>query len=199
MSPAPSFPRMTPPPPLETHGQPIILIGLMGCGKTTVGKALSKRIGLPLLDTDAVIEEQIGKSISDIFQEEGEAHFRKLETALLRYLETSSASSSGSAVISTGGGIVLRPENRSILRRLGFCVWLNVELPVLLMRTARGNNRPLLRTEDRRGAMEKLLRERAPLYAETAHLRLDTAGMDVDLVARAVHEAAENFFARRLR
>ncbi len=186
---------MVQPLPQETFERPIILIGLMGCGKTTVGKALSKRTGLPLLDMDAVIEEQIGKSISEIFQEEGEGHFRKLETALLRYLEKSSDASSGAAIISTGGGVVLRPENRRIMRRLGFCVWLNVELSTLLSRTSRGSNRPLLKTRDRRATMEKLLRERTPLYEETAHLRLDTTGMDINGIVCAVQQAAETFFS----
>jgi len=186
---------MVQPLPRETFARPIILIGLMGCGKTTVGKALSKRIGLPLLDMDAVIEEQIGRSISEIFQEKGEEHFRKLETALLRYLEKGADSSSGAAIISTGGGVVLKPENRHIIRRLGFCVWLNVELSALLVRTSRGNNRPLLKTQDRRATMEKLLRERTPLYEETAHLRLDTTGMDINSVVCAVQQAARDFFA----
>ena len=186
---------MEQPLPQETFARPIILIGLMGCGKTTVGKALSKRTGLPLLDMDAVIEEQIGKSISEIFQEKGEGHFRKLETALLRYLEKGADSPSGAAIISTGGGVVLSPENRRIIRRLGFCVWLNVELSALLIRTSRGNNRPLLKTQDRRATMEKLLSERTPLYEETAHLRLDTTGMDINRVVCAVQQAARDFFA----
>lgn len=75
--------------PIDTHGRPIILVGMMGSGKTTVGKELSKLTGLPLLDMDSVIEEQIGKSIADIFREDGESRFRALETALLRYLEDS--------------------------------------------------------------------------------------------------------------
>lgn len=186
---------MAQPLPQETFERPIILIGLMGCGKTTVGKALSKRTGLPLLDMDAVIEEQIGKSISEIFQEKGENHFRKLETALLQYLEKGTDPTSGAAIISTGGGVVLRPENRRIIRRLGFCVWLNVELSTLLARTSRGNNRPLLKTQDRRATMEKLLRERTPLYEETAHLRLDTTGLDINHVVCAVQQAARDFFA----
>ncbi len=182
------------PPIIDTHGRPIILIGLMGCGKTTVGRELSKMLAMPLLDMDAVIEEQIGKPISAIFHDEGEAHFRALETALLRYLEQGAGSSTGAAIISTGGGVVLRPENRAIMQRLGFCVWLNVAVHALMSRTARNNNRPLLAKGNRRATLERLSRERNPLYAEAAHLQLDSTRMDVMTVARHVRRAAEEFF-----
>lgn len=182
--------------PLDTHGHPIILIGMMGCGKTTVGKELSKATGMPLLDMDAVIEEQIGKSISDIFKDDGEIRFRNLETALLRYLEGRAESATRhAAVISTGGGVVMRPENRAVIRRLGFAVWFHVEIPALLARTARSGNRPLLKTEDRCATLSRLYDLRAPLYAETAHLRLDTTHMDVPSIVHAIYEAAAGFFA----
>ncbi len=175
--------------------RPIILIGLMGCGKTTVGRELSKMLGMPLLDMDAVIEEQIGKPIPAIFQEEGEAHFRALETALLRYLlQEEGNSSSGVPIISTGGGVVLREENRAILRRLGFCVWLNVEVPTLIARTARSNNRPLLANTNRRATLERLSEQRNPLYAQTAHLELDSTKMDIGTVVRCISAAAQDFY-----
>ncbi len=188
------MPCVTPTAPvIDTHGRPIILIGLMGCGKTTVGRELSKMLGMPFLDMDAIIEEQIGKPIPAIFRDEGEAHFRALETALLRYLETC-AGGAGAAIISTGGGVVLRPENRDILLRLGFCVWLDVEVPALLSRTARSINRPLLANVNRRVVLERLSRERTPLYAAAAHLRLDSTRLDVMQVTRRVCREAEAFF-----
>lgn len=181
---------------LDSQGRPIILIGLMGCGKTTVGKELSKETGMPLLDMDMVIEEQIGKPIADIFRDEGEAHFRALETALLRYLESEEGFSiCRNSIISTGGGVVLRPENREILHRLGFAVWLSVDVEILLNRTARNNNRPLLRRPDRKEVLHQLLALRSPMYAETAHLKLDTSTMDVPSVVRAVHQAACRYFS----
>ncbi len=183
-------------PQLDTHGRPIILIGLMGCGKTTVGKELSKQLRMPFLDMDAVIEEQIGKSIPAIFRDEGEAHFRALETALLRYLDSGTGSDSAPAIISTGGGVVLRPENRDIILRLGFSVWLNVTVPALLARTARSANRPLLARADRRATLERLSRERTPLYAAASHLRLDSTRMDVHTVVSRICGAAASFFAR---
>lgn len=183
-------------PKLNTQGCPIILIGLMGCGKTTVGKELSKQTGMPLLDMDSVIEEQIGKPIADIFRDEGEAHFRALETALLRYLESEEGSNvCRNSIISTGGGVVLRPENREILRRLGFTVWLSVEVDVLINRTMRNNNRPLLRRPDREEVLNQLLIQRSPMYAETAHLKLDSSDLDIPAVVRAVYKAAQEFFS----
>ncbi len=176
----------------------IILIGLMGCGKTTAGRELSKLLGKPFLDMDAVIEEQIGKPIPAIFREEGEGHFRALETALLRYLLSEEGQGAGAAIISTGGGVVLREENRALLRRMGFCVWLNVDVPTLITRTARSNNRPLLLNTDRRAVLEKLSEQRNPLYASTAHLRLDTSRMDIGSVVRSIAEAAQQFRGQRV-
>ncbi len=181
---------------LNTQGRPIILIGLMGCGKTTVGKELSKLTGMPLLDMDSVIEEQIGKPIADIFRDEGEAHFRALETALLRYLESDEGSAvCCNSIISTGGGVVLRPENREILRRLGFTVWLSVDVDILISRTMRNNNRPLLRRPDREEVLNQLLTQRSPMYAETAHLKLDSSELDIPSVVREVYKAACAFFS----
>ena len=185
MAPAPTH-------PIDTKGLPIILIGLMGCGKTTVGKALSKRTGMPLLDTDAIIEKQIGKPIPEIFAEQGEAHFRALETALLRYLLYNPTPSP--AIISTGGGIVVRPENRDLLRKLGFTVWLNVSINALLLRTAKSTNRPLLLNTDRRAVFTRLDSERRAFYKEAAHLWLEASYLDVNSVAVRVCEEAEKFF-----
>lgn len=178
---------------LETYGHPIILIGLMGCGKTTVGKALSVLTGMPLLDTDAIIEEHSGRSIADIFQSFGEAHFRSMETALLRYLKQHPTP----AIISTGGGIVVRAENRKLLHRLGFTVWLDVEVPALLARLARSTTRPLLNRPDRQEVLERLEAERRPLYAETANLALPSTHLDIHGAADCVYAAAKDFFALR--
>lgn len=185
---------MVPTHPIDTKGRPIILIGLMGCGKTTVGKALSMRTGLPLLDTDAIIEEQYGKTIPRIFEEDGEMTFRNLETALLRYL-LEGRGTRPPAVISTGGGIIMRPENRRILHHLGFVVWLNVAVSALLARTAHAGNRPLLEVADRRAALLQLSHVRRPLYEETAHLRLNTTRMDVNGVVHEICRRADRFFA----
>ena len=184
---------MNPSHPIETHGRPIILIGLMGSGKTTVGKLIGKRTGMPLLDMDALIEEQVGRKIPEIFAEQGEEHFRALETALLRYLLEHPQTPP--PVISTGGGVVVREENRELLRKLGCVVWLNVSVRSLLHRTARSTNRPLLQTPDRAATLHRLFAEREPLYRETAHRIVNSSRMEVGEVCRRVCELAERFFA----
>ena len=181
---------------LHTAGHPIVLIGLMGSGKSTVGRELSRRTGLPFLDMDAVIEEQVGMSIPDIFREKGENHFRVLETALLRYIERSVAEGQGAHIISTGGGVVLRPENRDILRRLGMTVWLNVDLPNLLQRTARAQNRPLLQVDDREATLRELLTVRSPLYTQASHLRINSSEMKVSEVVDSILRHANKHFKR---
>lgn len=182
---------------LHTTGHPIVLIGLMGCGKSTVGRELSRRTGLPFLDMDAVIEEQVGMSIPDIFREKGEAHFRLLETTLLRYIEQQVLTGQGGHIISTGGGVVLRPENREILRRLGLTVWLNVDLPNLLARTARAQNRPLLQVDDREAVLKALIAERSPLYTQASHLRINSSGMKAQEVVNTILRHAQKFFKHR--
>lgn len=179
---------------IDTHGRPIILIGMMGSGKTTVGKELSRLTGMPLLDMDSIIEEQLGKSIPEIFRDSGEAHFRALETALLRYLEESPTSPAGASIISTGGGVVLRPENRHILKRLGYVVWLDVTVEVIIERTSRSSNRPLLQTPDRFEVISRLCEQRAPLYEEAAHFRIETSSCDVLQVVEALHASAKQYF-----
>lgn len=181
--------------PLDTHGRPIFLIGMMGSGKTTVGKELSRLTGLPLLDMDAIIEEQIGKSIPEIFKESGEAHFRALETALLRYIEKNPVSPAGPAIISTGGGVVLSAQNREIMKRVGFVVWLDVDTAAVIERTSRSSNRPLLNTENRHAVIDRLIEQRAPLYEKAAHLRIETAHLEVLAVVDVVHAAAVEFFS----
>ena len=186
---------MNPTHPIETNGHPIILIGLMGCGKTTIGKLVSKRTGMPLLDMDALIEEQVGMKISQIFAELGEAHFRTLETALLRYLVEHPQNPP--PVISTGGGVVLRPENRELLRRLGFVVWLNVSPRSLLHRNIRAANRPLLQTGNPADTLHRLWEVRSPLYKETAHSILNTSRTEVGEVCRRVCTLAERYFSHQ--
>lgn len=172
-------------PAIPTKERSIVLIGLMGSGKSTVGRELSRATGLPLLDTDQVIEEQVGMDIPHIFTKQGEAHFRALETALLTYLRDTPEYRIAH-VISTGGGIILRPENREILRSLGLVVWLDVDLPNLLARTARAQNRPLLRGLDRERRLRELITSRSPLYEQTAHFRINSSELKVGQVVDAI-------------
>ncbi len=177
-----------------TPPKSIVLIGFMGSGKSTVGRELQQRLGYPLVDMDQTIEERAGKTISAIFGDEGEAAFRGMETALLRELNDSDAPR---RIISTGGGVVGRAENRTLLRDLGYVVWLCAPADVILERTAKNRSRPLLQTEDPAAMINALMEERRPLYEETAHLKLETSGLCSHEVATGILECARYFFTQR--
>ena len=169
----------------------IVLIGFMGCGKSTVGRELQQRLGYPLVDMDQWIEEQAGRTISEIFASDGEPAFRDMETALLKDLNDPDAPR---RIISTGGGVIGRPGNRPLLKQLGYVVWLRAPVKTILERTGKNRSRPLLLTDDPAAKVETLLLERTPLYQETAHLTLDTAGLSSSEVATGILECARYFF-----
>jgi shikimate kinase len=176
------------------HRENIVLIGFMGCGKSTVGRELHQRLGYPLSDMDQIIEERAGMAISEIFETRGEPAFRDMESALLAEL----AEDSGSGrIISTGGGVVGRAENREIIRHLGYVVWLDAPPKVILDRTRRNRARPLLQTENPEDRIRELLEERRPLYQEVADLRLDTSGLDSGELATGILESARYHFSRQ--
>ncbi len=180
----------------RARGKDIILIGMMGCGKSTVGRMLSIDLERPLLDMDALIEDQIGKSISDIFRDEGEGHFRSLETALLRFLADGPPSPAEGCILSTGGGVPIKPENRDLLRKLGFVVWLRVDVDTLYERTCRASHRPLLNHGgSARQRLKELCELRYPIYEETAHYIIDTSEVDVNVVTDWIKSAAEKYFS----
>lgn len=139
----------------------IALVGFMGAGKSTVGHVLAEILGFELVDTDKVIESRAGKRIADIFAEEGEPAFRRREYDLARELE-----SARGKVISTGGGLVVNPENLASLRRhaLIFCLWASPE--VIFERVRHQSHRPLLQTPDPLGKIRELLGARAPFYKQ---------------------------------
>jgi len=169
----------------------IVLVGFMGSGKSTVGRELHHLLGYPLVDMDQTIEQRAGKPITAIFADSGEEAFRELETGLLREL---AAPDAPRRIISTGGGVVGRPENRGLLRKLGYVVWLKAPVDTLLERTSRNRERPLLHTENPRARIEALLGTREPWYRETAHLEVDTQGLDSGEIATGILESARYFF-----
>ncbi len=179
----------------QTPPKNLVLIGFMGSGKSTVGRELHHRLGYPLVDMDHVIEQRAGKSIAEIFASEGEEKFREMETALLEELFDPSAPR---RIISTGGGVVGRKRNRELLRSLGYVVWLQAPMEVILQRTSKNRDRPLLRTEDPATRITSLLGTRDPLYNETAHLKLDTKGLDCEEIAIGILESARYFFTGHL-
>jgi len=145
--------------------QNLILIGPMGSGKTTVGKQLAKRTRMDFVDSDHMIEDRCGVSISTIFDIEGEDGFRKRETKMLAELCDRS-----SMVLATGGGAITVEENRILLRKSGFVVYLNTSIETQLARTQKNNNRPLLENVDAEKRLTDLMEERGALYEQEADL-----------------------------
>jgi shikimate kinase len=172
----------------------IVLVGLMGCGKSTIGRKLQSLLGYPLVDTDQWIEEKAGMPITEIFSRHGETRFRELESAVLHEL---SAPGTPPRIIATGGGIVGRKSNRRLLSRLGYVVWLQAPVDVILQRTGRNRDRPLLHTDNPRAKIEALLAQRAPLYHEIADLELETAGLETEEIACGILESARYHFAAK--
>lgn len=171
----------------------VILIGLMGSGKSTVGRQVAHMLGFPMLDTDAMIVEAAQCSIPEIFAREGEAGFRQRESAILRSLL-----GCRHHVIATGGGIVTQERNRPLLKHLGFITWLEADPVLLARRTASNNDRPLLRgDEPPLVKLQRLLAERGPLYQELSDLRIQTDDLSQEESAYGVAESARVYFARR--
>lgn len=161
----------------------IILIGFMGSGKTSVGRKLAAMLRIPVLDTDDLIVSREGMSISDIFAKKGQDYFRKAETDTLIRLQDRE----GRYVLSVGGGLPLREENRQLLRKLGTVVYLRCGVKTLCGRLAGDTKRPLLRGE---GTLEEkitgILTEREPKYEDAADRTLDTDGLTVKEVAEKI-------------
>lgn len=162
----------------------IYLVGLMGAGKTSVGRVLAKRLRKTFLDSDHEIESRTGVRVPVIFEIEGEAGFRRREAAIIRELVAQS-----DIVLATGGGAVLDPENRRALHATGTVVYLRAAPTELWLRTRHDKNRPLLRTSDPLARLEELHNQRDPLYRETAHVVVDTGNQAIrTLVGRLERE-----------
>jgi shikimate kinase len=147
----------------------IVLIGMMGAGKSSVGRRLAARLGIPFVDADAKIEEAAQMTIPEIFETYGEAEFRSAEARVIARLLDS-----GPQVLATGGGAFLHPETRAAVRQKGISFWLNAELEVLMRRVKRRSDRPLLKTDDPGATLKRLMEERRPIYSEadvTIHSR----------------------------
>ena len=159
----------------------IFLVGLMGAGKSTVGRILARRLGKRFVDTDHEIEKRNGVTIPVIFEIEGEEGFRKREQEVLADL-----SQEVDLVISTGGGIVLRPENREILKNDGFAVYLSARPELLAERTRHDRSRPLLNVTDPLARLRELHAVRDPLYREVAHAVVETGRGAPQQVVQAI-------------
>jgi shikimate kinase len=140
--------------------RPVVLIGLMGAGKSSIGRRLADRLGLPFVDADHEIEVAAGKSIPEIFADHGEEYFREGERRVIaRLLEN------GPQVLATGGGAFMNEETRRLIEARGVSVWLRAELPLLLRRVQKRSDRPLLKTGDPEHVMKELMAKRYPVYA----------------------------------
>jgi cytidylate kinase len=164
----------------------VILIGMMGSGKTTVGHMLAARTGMEFIDLDELVERRAGMSIAEIFQQQGEAGFRQLESEVLAEVATT-----GHAVIATGGGIVLSAENRRRLRELGLVVWLDAPPEVLVERIGDDPSRPLLSRTQPLKKLTQLLHERRDLYAETSDIHLDTTELTLEEIVDRILDELE--------
>ena len=166
---------------MNSGGKSIVLIGMMGAGKSSVGRCLQRRTRLALLDTDEIVASKFGMSIPEIFAEHGEKKFREAETEALRRVRTEEQT-----IIITGGGIVLRKENVEILRSQAVIVWLDGDEETLFARASRKSNRPLLHTKNPRKTFSQILGARRPLYANIANIRVDTSVLTDEEVAVAI-------------
>jgi shikimate kinase len=164
----------------------IFLVGLMGAGKTTVGKMLAKQLGKTFIDADQEIEVRTGVKIPVIFEIEGEAGFRKREEAVIADLVRRP-----NVILGTGGGAVLSPRNRELLRSNGTVVYLRGSPEQLYERTRHDRNRPLLQTEDPLAKLRELFAQRDPLYREVADLVVDTGRQSVTSFARQLKDKLE--------
>lgn len=158
----------------------IVLVGLMGAGKSTVGRRLAAALKLPFHDADAEIETAAGCSISDFFERYGEPAFREGERRVIARLLAGPRH-----VLATGGGAFMDPATRALIKQLGLSVWLRADIGLLMERVLKRPTRPLLKNSDPRGTMEKLMAERYPIYAE-ADLTVDSNGGPHDAIVQKI-------------
>jgi len=167
----------------------VVLVGLMGAGKTNIGRRLAARLHLPFVDADAEIEAAAGETIEEIFRRHGEAVFRDGERRVIARLLESPVH-----VLATGGGAFMDPNTRENIRRRGISVWLRAELDVLLARVARRGNRPLLKQGDPRAVLQGLMEKRHPIYAE-ADIVIDSIDGPPELTLIEVIAALRRYLA----
>src|SRR5258708_7012507 len=169
----------------------IFLVGMMGAGKTSVGRVLAKRLNKVFYDSDHVIEERTGVKIPVIFEIEGEPGFRQRESAVLDEL-----TALHEVVLATGGGAVLAVENRERLRARGTVVYLRATVKDLLNRTRHDKNRPLLQAADPRARLNDLYEMRDPLYREVAHVTIDTGSQSLTTLVNRLQQVIKTRFHR---
>jgi shikimate kinase len=169
-------------------GRAIVLVGLMGCGKSAVGKRLAGRLALPFVDADEEIERVADKSINEIFTDHGEDYFRNGERRVIARLL-----GNGAQVLATGGGAFINPETRASIKERGVSIWLRAELPVLMRRVMKRDTRPLLKTADPEAVMRDLMAKRYPIYAE-ADITVESREVPHDTIVTEVLASLRKHF-----
>lgn len=162
----------------------VILIGFMGCGKSTIGKRLSYVLRKPFLDTDRMIEKKEDMTISELFDRKGEEYFRDMETACIKEL----MKESGEYVIAVGGGIVLREENRRLLKKLGKVVYLRADADTIYERLKKDNTRPLLQGDNPREKIRTMMAQRSDIYEEASQFVVDVDGKEFEDILKEIGE-----------
>jgi shikimate kinase len=167
--------------PIETRiarllsGRALVMVGMMGAGKSSVGRRLASRLSMPFVDADTEIEKAANATITDIFERHGEAYFRDGERRVIQRLLDGQPK-----VLATGGGAFVHPETRAAIKANAISIWLKADREVLMSRVKRRSNRPLLKTDDPAAVIERLIEERAPYYAEaTIHVQSRDVAHDV--------------------
>jgi shikimate kinase len=160
----------------------VVLVGLMGCGKSAIGRRLAAKLGLPFVDADEEIEKAAGKSIEDIFTDHGEPYFREGERKVLSRLLRS-----GPQVLATGGGAFMNEETRAAIAEHGISVWLRAELPLLVRRVGKRGNRPLLKGGDPEAVLQNLMTTRYPVYAQ-ADLTIESRDVPHEVIVAEIAE-----------
>lgn len=171
--------------------KPVVLVGLMGAGKTKIGGILAKRLGIPFVDADAEIEAAANMTIAEIFETQGEPAFRDLERRVIARLLSDEIK-----IIAPGGGAMMNGETAKLIRSASVSIWLKADLDVLVERTGRTSKRPLLRNGDPREILQGLMDKRYPVYA-TADLTVESLPADVEHNAGVVFSALASYLEER--
>ena len=169
----------------EPPDRAVVLVGLMGVGKSTVGRRLAGRLGLPFVDADTEIEQAAGMTISEIFDRYGEAHFRDGERRVIARLIDGTPK-----VVATGGGAFINDETRALILERATAVWLDADIETLVERTSRRGHRPLLRDRDLREVLSELAAKRNPIYAQ-APIHVESRPAPHDATVRAILAALQ--------
>ena len=168
----------------------VVMIGLMGCGKTSVGRRTAQQLGLPFVDADEAIEQAAGKTIKEIFDDHGEAYFRDGERRVIARLLRSPPQ-----VLATGGGAYMNAETRAAIAETGIAVWLKAELPLLMRRVLKRSNRPLLQSANPEEVMRGFMAARYPIYAQAA-ITIESRDVPHDAMAHKVVEALHAYLTQ---